>query len=414
MSSSPPAAATSTASPNAQPTAPMSRALVLLLAVGAGLSVAPLYYAQPMLGLLSTEFGASASQIGLIPTLTQLGYAAAILLLAPLGDRIERRRLIAFKSVALLLALVIAAVSPNLAALCLASVLIGITASLAQDLLPAAATLAPDAQRGQTVGTVMTGLLLGILLSRVVSGTLAQQFGWRWVFGIAAVSVLLLGIALQRGLPRMAPASPMPYGELLRSMVTLTKRYPALRTAAATQALLAVGFSAFWSTLAVMLHQELNLGSAAAGAFGLAGAAGALAAPLAGRVADKRGPRAVIRVGATLVLLSFVGMGLLPSNLWVLVAGTVLFDLGVQSALVAHQSIVYGLEPPARSRLNAVLIGAMFIGMASGAWLGSVALQSMGWRGVCGLAVLTSAGALLLRVRADRASAGSPAGTPAP
>ncbi|WP_416759863.1 MFS transporter [Roseateles sp. So40a] len=387
----------------AAPTAPMSRALVLLLAVGAGLSVAPLYYAQPMLGLLSTEFHASASQIGLIPMLTQLGYAVAILLLSPLGDRIERRRLIAYKSVALLLALLTAAASPNLIALCLASVGIGITASLAQDLVPAAATLAPDAQRGQTVGTVMTGLLLGILLSRVVSGTLAQTLGWRWVFGIAAVSILGLGLALQRGLPRMPPTNRMPYGELLRSMVTLTRRHAALRTAAATQLLLAVGFSAFWSTLAVMLHQSMNLGSAAAGAFGLAGAAGALAAPLAGRVADKRGARAVIRLGAMLVLVSFLAMGLMPGNLWVLVAGTVLFDLGVQSCLVAHQSIVYGLEPPARSRLNAVLIGAMFIGMASGAWLGAMALQWLGWRGVCGLAVITSALALFLRLRADRA-----------
>lgn len=380
----------------------MSRALVLLLAIGAGLSVAPLYYAQPMLGLLSSDFGASASQIGLIPMLTQLGYAVAILLLSPLGDRIERRRLIAYKSGALLLALIVAAVSPNLAALCLASVLIGITASLAQDLVPAAATLAPDRQRGQTVGTVMTGLLLGILLSRVVAGTLAEQFGWRWVFGIAAFTVLGLAIALQRGLPKMPPASPMPYGELLQSMVTLTRRYPALRTAAATQLLLAIGFSAFWSTLAVMLHDSMNLGSAAAGAFGLAGAAGALAAPLAGRIADKRGARAVIRLGALLVLGSFLAMGALPTNLWILVAATVVFDLGVQSCLVAHQSIVYGLEPPARSRLNAVLIGAMFIGMATGAWLGSMALQAMGWRGVCGLAVVSSALALFLRLRADR------------
>lgn len=380
----------------AAPSPALSHALVLLLASGAGLSVAGLYYAQPMLAGLAAQFGAGSAEIGLVPTLTQLGYAAGILLLAPLGDRYDRRRIILIKSVALLLA----ALAPQLWVLWLASAAIGLSATLAQDLVPAAATLAPESQRGKTVGTVMTGLLLGILLSRVVAGALAQQLGWRAVFGVAALSIAALTLLLWRGLPRFAPTTQLSYGALLASLGSLLRRHRELRRAALAQGLLAIGFSAFWSTLALMLSQPpLNLGSAAAGAFGLAGAAGALAAPLAGSLADRRGPQRVIRLGASLVLASFLAMALGPQSLWLVAGAALLFDLGFQASLVSHQSIVYGIEPAARSRLNAVLIGAMFIGMSGGAWLGGLAMGAFGWRGVCTLAALSAAAALAVRLR---------------
>jgi len=383
-----------TASPN-----PLPPALVLLLAAGAGFSVAALYYAQPMLGTLAEQFQASSAAIGLVPTLTQLGYAAGILLLAPLGDRFDRKAIILWKAAALVLALAMAAAAPHLAVLYLASALIGLSASLAQDLVPAAASLAPEAQRGKTVGTVMTGLLLGILLSRVVSGALAQQLGWRLVFAAASVSIVLLALALWRRLPSFKPTSSLSYGALLGSLLTLWRQYPALRRAALAQGLLSVGFSAFWSTLALMLHQPpLNLGSAVAGAFGLAGAAGALIAPVAGAVADKRGPEIVTRLGAALVLLAFAAMALVPQNLIVIAVATLVFDLGFQASLIAHQTIVYGIAPEARSRLNAVLIGAMFIGMSAGSWLGGLAMGQGGWRGVCLLAMGAAAAALALRL----------------
>lgn len=380
--------------------AALSRSLVLLLASGAGLSVASLYYAQPMLAALAAQFGASSASIGLVPTLTQLGYAAGILLLAPLGDRYDRRRIILIKTVLLLAALLLAAFAPQLWVLWLASAVIGLSATLAQDLVPAAAALSPDAQRGRTVGTVMTGLLLGILLSRVAAGAVAQQWGWRIVFFSAALSIALLGLALWRGLPRFAPTTRLSYGALLASLGGLLGRYRELRRAALAQGLLAVGFSAFWSTLALMLSQPpLQLGSAAAGAFGLAGAAGALAAPLAGALADRRGPARVIRIGASLVLASFLLMALGPQSLWLIAGAALVFDLGFQASLVSHQSIVYGLEPAARSRLNAVLIGAMFIGMSLGAWLGGLAMGAFGWRGVCALAAAAAASALVVRLR---------------
>lgn len=388
-----------TAIPN-QPTTPaLSFSLLLLLATGAGLAVASLYYSQPMLGVLGTEFNADAGRIGLVPTLTQLGYALGILFLAPLGDRFDRRRIILVKSAVLCAALLLAAGASSLGILLVASLAIGLAATLAQDIVPAAASLAPEAQRGRMVGTVMTGLLLGILLSRVVAGFVAEHLSWRTMFVAAAASIALLAVAAWRRLPQFAPTTQLSYGALLGSLATLWMRHPGLRRAAVAQGLLSIGFSAFWSTLALMLHSApFHLGSAAAGAFGLAGAAGAMAAPLAGRMADRRGPELVTRLGAALVAGAFLVMAFGPGQLWLIAAGAVVFDLGAQAAMIAHQTIIYSLEPSARSRLNAVLFSGMFIGMASGAFLGSMALAQFGWQGVCGLATLASVAALLVRV----------------
>jgi predicted MFS family arabinose efflux permease len=376
---------------------PLSPALTLLLATATGLAVASIYYVQPLLGLLSSQFGVGSASIGLLPTLTQLGYAAAILLLSPLGDRFDRRRIILVKAVALVAALAFAAVAPGFAALALASVAIGLTGTLAQDLVPAAATLAPEAERGKRVGQVMTGLLLGILLSRVAAGSLAAVAGWRAVYASAAVAVALLIPLLWRALPRFVPATQASYGELLASMGRLWLAHAPLRRAALAQGLLSVAFSAFWSTLALVLAgPEYGQGSAVAGAFGLAGAAGALAAPLAGGMADRRGPQAVIRVAALLVFLSFTVQALAPASLVLLVVVAVVFDLGVQAALVSHQSVVYSLDPASRSRLNAVLVSGMFVGMATGAALGSALLAAFGARAVPVLGAVAALGAVAI------------------
>ena len=385
---------------NAEPLAPR---LILLLAAGAGFAVATLYYSQPILGILGADIGASDHAIGLVPTLTQLGYALGILLLAPLGDRHDRRSIILIKAVLLIAALLLGACAPSIGWLLVASLAIGLTATLAQDIVPAAATLAPLAQRGRVVGTVMTGLLMGILLSRVVSGLVAEHFGWRAIFFVAAASIVLIGIAAWRGLPKFAPTTDLSYAALLGSLRTLWLRHAALRHAALAQGLLAVGFSAFWSTLAVMLNDApFHLGSAVAGGFGLAGAAGALAAPLAGHLADRRGPELVTRLGTGLSALSFTFLSLAPlltpsAQLWLLGLGAIGFDLGVQASLIAHQTIVYSIEPGARSRLNAVLFVGMFIGMASGAALGSLLLAQWGWVAVTGMAAVAALGALAVR-----------------
>lgn len=383
----------------------MSPALTLLLATGAGLGVASIYYSQPILGTVGAELQASDRAVGLLPTFTQLGYGLGILLLTPLADRYDRKRIIMAKAAALVAALLASAWAPGIAPLLAASLCIGLMATMAQDIVPAAATLAPEAHRGKAVGTVMTGLLLGILLSRVVSGFVAEHWGWRTVYLAAAASVALVGLAAWRGLPRFAPTTQLPYRALMGSMAALWRAHPRLRRAAWAQGLLAVGFGAFWSTLAVMLHGSFQLGSSAAGAFGLAGAAGALAAPLAGRLADRRGPALVTRLGAGLAVVSFAVMALAPAlspqgQLALIVVSAIGFDFGVQATLIAHQTIVYGLEPGARSRLNALLFTGMFIGMAAGAALGSQALALWGWPGVVGLATAASAAALAVRLRA--------------
>lgn len=394
--------------PAAAPATGIAPSLVLLLASAAGFSVASLYYSQPMLGVLGADIQATDQAVGLVPTLTQLGYALGILLLAPLGDRFDRRRIILIKAAVLAVALLLSGLAPGIGWLLGASLAVGLMATLAQDVVPAAATLAPAEHRGKVVGTVMTGLLLGILLSRVVSGFVAEHFGWRAVYVAAAGAVALLGVAAWRGLPRFAPTTQLGYGALMGSMLSLWRRHGALRRAAWAQGLLSIGFSAFWSTLAVMLHSQFHLGSAAAGAFGLAGAAGALAAPLAGRLADKRGPEVVTRLGAALAVVSFASMALsavlpLQWQLGLIVVSAIGFDFGIQAVLVAHQTIVFGIEPAARSRLNALLFTGMFIGMAAGAALGSLVLAQWGWMGVVGLATVASAAALGVRVVGRRA-----------
>ncbi|MBN8227761.1 MFS transporter [Corallococcus macrosporus] len=382
----------------------LSSGLRLLLAASAGLSVASIYYSQPMLGVMAGSIGASDTAVGLVPMLTQLGYALGILLLTPLGDRFDRRRIILIKAALLSVALLLGGIAPGIHLLLLVSFAVGLTATLAQDIVPAAATLAPEQERGKVVGTVMTGLLLGILLSRVISGVVAEHFGWRAMYAVAAASVAFIGVAAWRGLPRFHPTNTLSYGALLGSLAVLWRRYGALRRAALAQGLISIGFSAFWSTLAVMLHgAPFHLGSAAAGAFGLAGAAGALGAPVAGRIADRFGPEVVTRLGAGLTVVSFATMFAAPwlepnHQLWLIGASAIGFDLGAQITLVAHQTLVFGIDPAARSRLNAVLFVTMFIGMSIGAASGSLVLARWGWTAVTLLATLTSLAALGVRL----------------
>jgi predicted MFS family arabinose efflux permease len=386
----------------------LSTQTIFTLATGTGLSVATIYYNQPLLGLMAQDLQASVSSTGFVPTFTQIGYALGILLLVPLGDKFNRRYIILLKSLLLSLALLLCSLMPAIEGLLLASLAIGVLATMAQDIVPATAALAPAEHRGLTVGTVMTGLLTGILLSRVLSGTVGEYYGWRFMYELAALSILLIGFRLWWLLPDFDVDTKLSYLALLKSMAGLWAKYIDLRRAALSQGLLSVAFSAFWSTLAVMLHTDFHYGSAVAGAFGLAGAAGALAAPLAGAIADKQGPERVTQLAAALVALSFAAMFLLPflpttGQLTLLILSAVGFDLGVQAALIANQTLVYSLEPAARGRLNALLFTSVFIGMATGSALGSIALADFGWTGVISLATVAAIASLLVRLKAKSA-----------
>ena len=372
----------------------LSRALTFLMAVAAGLAVANIYYNQPMLGLIEDAFPGSAA--GLIPTATQLGYAAGLFLLLPLGDLVDRRRQIVVQFVVLAGALVLAAAAPNSIVLILASLFVGATATVAQQIVPFAASLAEPKSRGATIGTVMSGVLAGILLSRTLGGFVATHAGWREMFWLAVPLALLCAAAMALSLPRVPPQTKLLYGAAVRSLGTLWRTEPALRRAALMQAALFGSFSAFWTILALQLEQpEFGLGAEVAGLFGILGAVGVFAAPISGKLADLKGPRLAITVGGVLTLLSwiaFFGFVSIPG----LVVGVIVLDFGVQSALVSNQHVIYALQPEARSRLNTVFMTAMFLGGAAGSAGATLAWDTGGWNAVCAFgAALAAAGCLI-------------------
>ncbi|WP_025101416.1 MFS transporter [Burkholderia sp. A1] len=374
-----------------------SRGLLLLLATIAGVSVANIYYNQPLLGALRLSFPDGAAWIGVVPTATQLGYAAGMLLLAPLGDRFDRRKLILLQIAGLSVALLVAAAAPALPVLAAASLAIGVLATIAQQAVPFAAEIAPPAERGAAVGTVMSGLLLGILLARTAAGFIAEYLGWRAVFCASVAALLALAVVIMLRLPRSTPTSTLRYPQLLASLWHLAVELRELRYAAATGAAMFAAFSAFWPALTLLLAgAPFHYGPQAAGLFGAVGAAGALAAPYAGKSADKRGPHAVIALGIWLVAISFAIFAVSASSLAGLVIGVIVLDVGVQAAQISNQSRIYALKPEARSRVNTVYMVCYFIGGAIGSSAGVEAWHAGGWLGVSvvGLLFACLAGAI--------------------
>jgi predicted MFS family arabinose efflux permease len=375
-------------SPTARPV--LGPGLTLAMAATTGLAVANIYYNQPMLGLIEAEMPGALT--ALVPTVTQLGYALGLFLLVPLGDRVERRGLIAGQFVLLALALVLAAIAPSPALLLGASFLLGALATVAQQIVPFAAHLAPAERSGAVIGKVMAGLLCGILLSRTVAGVVAQHQGWRAMFWLGVPLALVAAGVLRAMLPASRAGAGGPrYPQLLASLWDLWRRHRALRLAAITQGLLFAGFSAFWSVLALRLGQ-VGQGPSVAGLFGVIGAVGILAAPLAGHVADRRGPHATIVAGVALMIVAWAIAMAFPGVVGLALACVVL-DLAVQSALISHQHIVYALDTSARARINTLFMGGMFLLGAAGSALAALAWHGAGWTGVSALGLVLGAAA---------------------
>jgi len=369
----------------------ISRGLTLAMAVTAGIAVANMYYNQPMLGIMEQDLG-NPRLTGLIPTATQLGYAAGLFLLVPLGDLLDRRRLIVTQFTLLAVALALVALAPSAILVVLASLALGACAMVTQQVIPFAAALAPPASRGSTVGTVMSGVLCGILLSRTLAGFVATHLGWREMFWPPAPLALGAAGLMAVLLPRNHPHLAMGYGAALASVAGLWRRQVELRRAMMVQALLFASFTVFWTVLALHLQEpRFHLGADVAGLFGVVGAVGVLAAPVAGRIADRRGPALVIGV-----------WGAVPG----LVLGVIVLDFGVQGALVSNQHVVLALQPEARNCLNTVFVTGMFLGGAAGAAGATLAWGLAGWPAVCGFGAALAVVALLVdsvgRLRGDR------------
>ncbi len=386
----------------------MKRGLLWFMAAAVGTIVANIYYIQPLLADIARSFHMSPARAGSVATLMQLGTTTCMLLIVPLGDIRERRSLIAGMVLILSIGLAGVALAPNYACLAAAAILVGASGSAVHLILPFAASLAPPAQRGHVVGTVIGALLMGILLARTASGYLGALLGWRAVFAIAACMMVVLSVLLVLLLPRSPPEKHMAYADLCRSMVAMVRDYPTLRESSLYGATLFCAFAAFWTSLVFLLETPpFHYGSTAAGLFGLVGAVGAGFAPLIGRMTDRVGSRKTVGFALVLALGSFVILGASAHWLPGLILGVLLMDLGVQSGHVANQAWIYSLAPTMRSRLNSVYMTCYFIGGSLGTFLGALGWQLLGWWGVCGFALaVLSAGLAVYARNYSRTAAG--------
>ena len=370
--------------------------LVALMAVGSGLSVACNYYVQPLLPELSDEFGASSSVVGLLVTMSQLGYVAGLALVVPLGDRLERRGLVTVITTLTAGGLLALAAAPSLAVVFPIVALIGVTSVGAQVYVTIAADLARPEQRGRAVGTVMAGLLIGILVARTVAGLVAQAWGWRAVYVLAGSVMLALAAFSRRWLPRVEPSVGTPYRELLASILVLYREEPVLRRRGVYGALGFASFSALWTSAAFMLDDAYGYDEATIGLFALLGVAGALAARFAGRVADAGWARVSTLGFFVAIAVSWAILVPAERSLAALVIGIVVLDFAVQGAHISNQSEVYRLRPDARSRLTTAYMCVNFMGGVVGSASSAAVYGSGGWAAVCAVGGVFSTLALAL------------------
>lgn len=363
--------------------APLSSALIVLMAIATGLAVASNYYPQPLLASIAKAFDLSVNQAGSIVTVAQLGYACGLMFLVPLGDMFERRRLIVIMTLLSATGLLMTAMSPTLTLMLIGTALTGLFSVVAQILVPLAATLAEPERRGKVVGMIMSGLLLGILLARTVAGALASLGGWRTVYWVASVVMLVMALVLWRCLPRHQQHNTMNYGQLLKSIFTLFIHTPVLRTRALLGFFSFASFSILWTSMAFLLAgPNYHYSEGAIGMFGLVGAAGALAATRVGHLADQGKTHLTTTIGLFLLLFSWAAIAYGQHSVVSLIVGILVLDLAAQGVHITNQSVIYKSMPEARNRLTAGYMTIYFIGGAIGSLISASAFQYAGWYGV--------------------------------
>lgn len=373
----------------------LPNSLLYLLSISAGLVVANLYYNQPLLHDIAVSLKVSDAEVSNVALSTQIGYALGLLLIIPLGDKINNMKIIKIDFLVLILSLLGAAWSSSLYLLIVSSFLIGFTSTLPQLFVPMVAHLSNDENRGKSIGIVMSGLLIGILGSRVLSGLVGEYFGWRTVFYAAATLMILLFFLLNAKLPVIQPKFGESYAKLMKSLWFYLKTEPTLRLATLRGALAFGSLSAFWTTFVFLMEDSFNYGSAIAGGFGLFGIAGALGATVVGKLNNRVDRRKLIITGAILIIISWLVFLISPHSIIGLIIGVILIDLGVQSVHITNQNIVFSKNTEARNRVNTIYMVGFFIGGAAGTSLGSLAWNYMGWTGVS-LVGLAFSGAILI------------------
>ncbi|WP_207452442.1 MFS transporter [Bacillus sp. SD088] len=361
-----------------------SPTLTLLMAVSCGLTIANLYYNQPLLAEMGRTFGVDDHQSGVISTYTQIGFAIGMFTFIPLGDIYEKKKLILSLLFAVGLALIFLATAQNLYSVYIASFMVGFTTVSPQIIVPFAAELASPYQRGKVIGSVMSGLLIGILLARAVAGFIGEIFSWRVMFGFASLLMFILTYILYRYLPSLKPKVKLSYLELLRSIRKLIVQERTLREAALISALMFGSFSAFWTSLTFFLEgPHYQYGSSMVGIFSLIGVVGVVTASVVGKLSDRFSPKMMVGLMTVIVLLSYVLFGLFGTWHWGLIVGIVLLDLGYQGAHISNQTRIYSLSAEAKGRLNTVYMVSSFIGGALGSAGGVVAWERWEWLGTC-------------------------------
>lgn len=394
--------------PHCQQQSSMSRIMALLFATACGISVANIYFAQPLLDQLSNDFGIDDSFIGLVITITQIFYGIGLLLLVPLGDLLNQRRLIVGQMILSTIALIIVGTAFSSAILFVGMALVGLLAVVTQTLVAFAANIASPTERGRIVGIVTSGIVIGILLARTFAGILTDLAGWRSVFIVSATIMLLLASLFFKVLPNVErEVKSITYSELIRSTFTLLRQERTLRVRSVLAMLIFADFSILWTSLVLPLSTPpIVLSHSAIGAFGLVGVAGALAAASAGKLADRGYGQRTTGIALTLLLISWLFISYLQQSLFALVVGIVLLDLAVQAIHVTNQTMILPLRREAQSRLTAGYMIFYSIGSAAGSIASTQIYAHFGWEGVSSLGASVSAFALLFWVISSRVKIG--------